>query len=111
MFDSVDGVLSYFFKSLLVGLVCVPPIFGLLFLLDTWQVAKSFSVDIALLCWISYALYDADSRSSESTNDSKTSLICFAVGIIVVLGHASLVVQTAPNQHPASGLPIGSVQC
>ena len=92
MFDSVDGVLSYFFKSLLGSLVCVLPIFGLLFLVDTWQVAKLFSIDIALLCGISYALYDADSRSSESTNDSKTALICFAVGIIAVLGHASLVV-------------------
>lgn len=92
MFDSEEGVLSYFFKSLLASLVCVLPIFGLLFLVDTWQVAKLFSIDIALLCGISYALYDADSRSSESTNDSKTALICFAVGIIAVLGHASLVV-------------------
>ena len=101
MSNIVGAVFSFFIKAIFFAAMIFVPVFIVIFIFATWQTAKLYSIDVALLIGLSYGIYDTDSHASDFVV-LKTVLVCFVVSIIAVLAHTGMVVyqqrQTSAQQ-------------
>lgn len=91
MDDIVSAVFSFFIKAIFFAAMIFVPVLIVIFIFATWQTAKLYSIDVALLIGLSYSILDSDSRPSDFM-ESKITLVCFLVGITAVLAHTGMVV-------------------
>lgn len=101
MSNIVGAVFSFFIKAIFFAAMIFVPVFIVIFIFATWQTAKLYSIDVALLIGLSYGIYDTDSHASDFVV-LKTVVVCFVVSIIAVLAHTGLIVY---QQRQLSALP------